>query len=214
MLTDNTWASPLHHKVLEHGADLSIQSGTKYIGGHSDTLLGTVSANADALPRLKDTVYGMGLCVGPDDMNLALRGLRTLAVRLAHHQESGLTLARWLERRPEVLKVLHPALPSHPGHAIWKRDYTGACGLFAMVLKPVPEKAVLAFLNSLSLFGMGVVVGRLRKPRHSRRCDRHPHRHDLGAGRPGGALSRQASRTSSDLIADLERGFAALAAAL
>ena len=139
--------------------------------------------------------------------------MRTLAVRLARHQESGLTLARWLERRPEVLKVLHPALPSHPGHAIWKRDYTGACGLFAMVLKPVPESAVFAFLNSLSLFGIGVSWGGFESLAIPV---------DVTGTRtattfaPGGPVVRfhAASRTSSDLIADLERGFAALAAAL
>jgi cystathionine beta-lyase len=213
VLTDNTWATPLHRKVLEHGADLSIQSGTKYIGGHSDTLLGTVSANADALPRLKDTVHGMGLCVGPGDMNLALRGLRTLAVRLARHQETGLTLARWLERRPEVLNVLHPALPGHPGHAIWKRDYTGACGLFAIVLKPVPQSAVFAFLNGLSLFGIGVSWGGFESLAIPV---------DVTGTRtattfaPGGPVVRfhAGLEDSADLTADLERGFAALAAAL
>ena len=156
---DNTWAGPLYFKALEKGVDLSIQSGTKYIGGHSDLMLGTVSANKAAAQRLKDTAYTMGLCVGPDDMNLALRGLRTMAVRLARHYESGLRVARWLEARPEVLRVLHPALDSDPGNAIWQRDFTGACGLFSIVLKPVPEKAVLAFLNALSVFGIGVSWG-------------------------------------------------------
>ncbi|MBX9841784.1 MAG: cystathionine beta-lyase [Xanthobacteraceae bacterium] len=213
VLTDNTWATPLHRKVLEHGADLSIQSGTKYLCGHSDTLLGTISANGDTLPLLKDAVYGMGLCVGPDDMNLALRGLRTLAVRLARHQESGLTIARWLDGRSEVLKVLHPALPGDPGHAIWKRDYTGACGLFAIVLKPVPEKAVHAFLNGLSLFGIGVSWGgfeSLAIPFDV--VDARP----ATTWTPGGPAVRfhVGLEDVDDLVADLERGFASLAAAL
>jgi cysteine-S-conjugate beta-lyase len=213
VLTDNTWATPLHRKVLEHGVDLSIQSGTKYLCGHSDTMLGTVSANAAALPRLKDTVCGMGLCVGPDDMNLALRGLRTLAVRLARHEQSGLTVACWLEQRPEVLKVLHPALPGHPGHAIWQRDYIGACGLFPVVLKPVPEKAVLAFLNGLTLFGMGASWGGFESLAIP--VDIVGYR-SATTWAPGGPAVRFhiGLEDVDDLIADLERGFASLAAAL
>ena len=115
VLMDNTWASPLYFKALEKGVDLSIQSGTKYIGGHSDLMLGTVSANAARLAAAEGHGVRMGLCVGPDDMNLGLRGLRTLGVRLARHQQSGLAVARWLEQRPEVLRVLHPALPSASG---------------------------------------------------------------------------------------------------
>jgi len=212
VLTDNTWAGPLYHKALEKGVDLSVQSGTKYIGGHSDVMLGTVSANQATVHRLKDTTYGMGLCVGPDDMNLGLRGLRTLAVRLARHNQSGLTVARWLEQRPEVLKVFHPALPSHPGHAIWKRDFTGACGLFAIVLKPVPEKAVLAFLNALTLYGMGASWGGFESLAIPYHVD------DVRTATkfaPGGPSVRFhiGLEDVGDLIADLERGFAALAAA-
>jgi cystathionine beta-lyase len=212
VLMDNTWASPLYFKALEKGVDLSIQSGTKYIGGHSDLMLGTVSANEASFPRLKDTAGTMGLCVGPDDMNLGLRGLRTLAVRLAHHNKSGLTVARWLEQRPEVLRVLHPGLPSDPGHAIWQRDFTGACGLFGLVLKPVPEKAVLAFLNALTLYGMGASWGgyeSLAIP-----FDVSDIR-TATAFKPGGPCIRihVGLEDVGDLIADLERGFAALAAA-
>jgi len=212
VLTDNTWAGPLYHKALEKGVDLSIQSGTKYIGGHSDLMLGTVSANAATVQRLKDTTYGMGLCVGPDDMNLGLRGLRTLAVRLARHHQSGLTVARWFEQRPEVLKVVHPALPSHPGHAIWKRDFTGACGLFAIVLKPVPEKAVLTFLNALSLYGMGASWGGFESLAIP--YDVHDTR-TATKWSPGGPAIRFhiGLEDVGDLTADLERGFAALAAA-
>ena len=126
VLMDNTWATPLYFRAFDKGVDMQIQAGTKYIGGHSDIMFGCVSANAATLPALKDTVYSMGLCIGPDDMYLALRGLRTLGVRLARHFQSGLRVARWLEQRPEVLRVMHPALESDPGHNIWKRDFTGA----------------------------------------------------------------------------------------
>ena len=212
VLMDNTWASPLYFKALEKGVDLSIQSGTKYIGGHSDLMLGTVSASKESLPRLKETAFSMGLCVGPDDMNLGLRGLRTLAVRLARHHQSGLAVARWLEQRPEVLRVLHPALPGNPGHAIWQRDFTGACGLFGVVLKPVPQTAVLAFLNALTLYGMGASWGGFESLAIP---------YDVTAYRtatkwaPGGPSLRFhiGLEDVSDLIADLERGFAALAAA-
>ncbi len=212
VLMDNTWASPLYFRGLEKGVDLSIQSGTKYIGGHSDLMLGTVSANATAWPNVRDMAFTLGLCVGPDDMNLGLRGLRTLSVRLARHHASGLAVARWLEQRPEVLRVLHPALPSDRGHAIWQRDFTGASGLFSVVLKPVPEKAVYAFLNALTLYGMGASWGgyeSLAIP------------FDLKSVRtattwaPGGPCIRLhiGLEDVHDLIADLERGLAALAAA-
>ncbi len=211
VLMDNTWATPLYFRALEKGVDLSIQSGTKYIGGHSDLMLGTISCSAAAWPRVRDTGFSLGLCVGPDDMNLGLRGLRTMGVRLARHHQSGLTVARWLEERPEVLRVLHPALPSHPGHAIWKRDFTGACGLFAMVLKPVPEKAVFAFLNALTLYGMGASWGgyeSLAIP-----FDLKDYR-SATKWAPGGPSIRLhiGLEDVRDLIADLERGFAALAA--
>src|SRR6187551_3885582 len=159
VLLEKTWATPLYFRAFEKGVDLEIQAGTKYIGGHSDIMFGCVSANAALLPKLKDTVHALGLCVGPDDIYLALRGLRTLAVRLARHNESGLAVARWLESRPEVLRVMHPALASDPGHALWKRDFTGACGLFAITLKPASDQAVLAFMDALTLFGMGFSWG-------------------------------------------------------
>ncbi len=212
VLMDNTWGTPLHFHALENGADLVIQSGSKYIGGHCDLMLGTVSANAATWPALQNLAFALGLCVGPDDINLALRGLRTLAVRLARHQASGLAVARWLEQRPEVLRVLHPALPSHPGHAIWARDFSGSCGLFSIVLKPVPQAAVHAFLDALTLFGIGASWGgyeSLAIP------------FDLTSVRsatiwaPGGPCVRFhiGLEDVRDLITDLERGFAALAAA-
>jgi cystathionine beta-lyase len=212
VLMDNTWATPLFFPALEKGVDLSIQSGTKYIGGHSDLMFGCVAANQVTCAQLKDTVYTMGLCVGPDDMNLALRGLRTLGVRLARHGEAGLAVARWLAQRPEVLRILHPALESDPGHAIWKRDFSGACGLFSIVLKPVPQKAVFAFLDTLSLFGIGASWGGYESLAIPFDCT--PIR-TATKWAPGGPTIRFhiGLEDVSDLTADLERGFAALAAA-
>jgi cysteine-S-conjugate beta-lyase len=210
VLMDNTWASPLYFRALDKGVDLAIQSGTKYIGGHSDVMLGTVSANKDTWPRLHDTVGTMGLCVGPDDMFLGLRGLRTMGVRLARHQDSGLAVARWLAQRPEVLEVWHPALASHPGHHIWKRDFTGACGLFAIVLKPVPDKAVYAFLNALTLFGIGASWGGYESLAIPFNCQKV---RTATKWAPAGPTIRFhiGLEDVRDLIADLERGFVALA---
>jgi cystathionine beta-lyase len=211
VLMDNTWATPLYFRPLDHGVDLVIQAGTKYIGGHSDVMLGTVSANAATLARLKNTVRYTGQCEGPDDVYLGLRGLRTLAIRLERHQKSGLAVARWLEQRPEVLRLLHPALPSHPGHAIWKRDFSGASGLFSMVLKPVPQKAYYAFLDSLELFGIGASWGGYESLAIPFDCA--PLR-TATRWQPGGPTVRFhiGLEAVDDLIADLERGFAALAA--
>jgi cystathionine beta-lyase len=159
MIDDNTWATPLFHRSLEQGIDISVQAATKYIGGHSDIMFGTISANVRTWPAITEAIRLLGICAGPDDVFLAIRGLRTLAVRLAQHHRSGLEMAQWLAERPEVLRVLHPALESDPGHAIWKRDFTGASGLFSIVLKPAPQKAVDAMLDSLKLFGMGYSWG-------------------------------------------------------
>jgi cysteine-S-conjugate beta-lyase len=212
VLMDNTWATPLYFRPLEHGVDLAIQAGTKYIGGHSDVMLGTVSANAATVTALKSTVRYTGLCEGPDDVYLGLRGLRTLSVRLERHYRSGLAVAHWLEQRPEVLRLLHPALPSHPGHAVWKRDFIGACGLFSIVLKPVPEKAVYAFLDTLELFGIGASWGGYESLAIPFDCA--PLR-TATTWQPGGPTVRFhiGLEAVEDLIADLERGFAALAAA-
>jgi cysteine-S-conjugate beta-lyase len=212
VLMDNTWAGPLYFRALEKGVDLSILSGTKYIGGHSDVMLGTVSANAQTSPALRELVGTMGLCVGPDDMFLGLRGVRTMGVRLRQHQQSGLTVARWLAQRPEVLRVLHPALESHPGHAIWTRDFAGACGLFSIVLKPVPDKAVHAFLDALSLFGIGASWGGYESLAIPFNCKKV---RTATSWAPGGPTVRLhiGLEDVSDLIADLERGFAALAVA-
>jgi cystathionine beta-lyase len=175
-------------------------------------MLGTVAANKATWNRLKETVYEMGLCVGPDDMFLGMRGLRTMGVRLAQHQASGMKVARWLEARPEVLRVLHPALESHPGHAIWKRDFSGACGLFSVVFKPAPRAAVNAFLDALSLFGIGASWGGFESLAIPFDCA--PIR-TANPWAPGGPTVRFhiGLEDVGDLIADLERGFAAFAAA-
>lgn len=158
-LIDNTWATPLFYKPHAHGVDISIQAGTKYIGGHADLNLGTISAVGAAWKKVIATHGTLGITISPDDAALGARGLRTLGVRLAQHWRSGLEMAEWLAERPEVSRVLHPALPSDPGHAIWKRDFCGASGLFSLILKPVPDAAVAAFFDALKLFGMGYSWG-------------------------------------------------------
>ena len=211
VLMDNTWASPIHFRALEKGVDLSIQSGTKYIGGHSDVMLGAVASKKSAWKHLKETVFEMGLCVGPDDMFLGLRGLRTMGVRLTQHYAAGMKVARWLEARPEIMRVLHPAIESHPGHAIWKRDFTGACGLFSVVFKPAPVEAVHAFLNKLTLFGIGASWGGFESLAIPFDCA--PVR-SATRWAPGGPTVRFhiGLEDVSDLIADLEEGLAAFAA--
>lgn len=159
VILDNTWATPLYFKPFAHGADVSVQAATKYIGGHADIMLGSITMNEKTLGTVAKTHEDLGLCVGPEDVYLGLRGLRSLGVRLARHQQSALEIARWLAERPEVARVIHPGLPSDPGHTIWKRDFTGASGLFSIVLKPVPHERLAAMLDGLSLFGMGYSWG-------------------------------------------------------
>ncbi len=139
LLLDNTWASPLYFRPFEHGVDVSIQAATKYIVGHADAMLGAITSTERAAPHIARAKDLLGVCPGSEETYLGLRGLRTLATRLAQHQRSGIEMAEWLEARPEVARVLHPALPSHPQHAIWKRDFLGASGLFAVILKPVEQ---------------------------------------------------------------------------
>jgi cystathionine beta-lyase len=159
VILDNTWATPLYFKPFAHGADVSIQAATKYIVGHADAMLGAITATEEAARAVEKAHEDLGLCPGPEDVYLGLRGLRSLGVRLERHQKSGLELARWLAERPEVARVIHPALPSDPGHAIWARDFTGASGLFSIVLKPVAQERFAAMLDGLSLFGMGYSWG-------------------------------------------------------
>ena len=159
VILDNTWATPLYFKPFAHGADVSIQAATKYIGGHADIMLGSVTMNEKTLGVVAKTHEDLGLCVGPEDVYLGLRGLRSLGVRLARHQQSALAIAGCLAERPEVARVIHPGLPSDPGHTLWKRDFTGSSGLFSIVLKPVPHERLAVMLDGLSLFGMGYSWG-------------------------------------------------------
>ena len=159
VILDNTWATPLYFKPFTHGADVSIQAATKYIGGHADAMLGAITATEQVSAAIARAHEDLGLCTGPEDVYLGLRGLRSLGVRLERHQRSGLELARWLAERPEVARVIHPALPADPGHALWTRDFAGASGLFSIVLKPVTPEAVAAMLDGLELFGMGYSWG-------------------------------------------------------
>ena len=159
VIMDNTWAAGVLFKPFEHGVDVSVQAATKYIVGHSDVMIGTIATSEALWPKIRQSAADLGANCGPDDVYLALRGLRTLGVRLRQHHENGLILARWLQSRPEVSRVLHPALPEDPGHALWKRDFTGACGLFGVVLNPAPQAAVEAMLDGMTLFSMGASWG-------------------------------------------------------
>lgn len=154
-LIDNTWATPLYLKPLNLGVDVSIHSGTKYFIGHADAMIGTVSSNGETAEKIRQMAYSLGLCAGPDDVQLALRGLRSLGVRLEHHQKAAIELASWLEEQPEFEYVLHPALSSHPDHELFKRDFKGSTGLFTAILKPAEQSKVETMLNGLDLFAMG-----------------------------------------------------------
>lgn len=159
VLMDNTWATPLYFKALDFGVDVTIHAATKYPAGHSDVLLGTVSANSACWPRLHDTFRAMGCCAAPDDVYQVLRGLRTMGLRLERHQESALDIARWMEQQPGVARVLHPALESHPGHELWRRDFSGSSGIFSIVLSGGGVKQAHAFLDALEIFGLGYSWG-------------------------------------------------------
>ncbi len=158
-LIDNTWATPMFFSAMANGVDLSIIAGTKYIVGHSDAMIGSVTANAAHFPALRRTAQALGAHVGPDDAWLALRGLRTLHVRLQQHQASALKIAHWLKDHPKVARVLHPALPDCPGHALWKRDFSGSTGLFSITLNGGTEAARDAVIDALHHFGIGYSWG-------------------------------------------------------
>lgn len=159
VMMDNTWATPLYFKPLDFGVDVSIHAATKYPAGHSDVLLGTVSSNERCWKRLSDSFFMLGCCSGPDDVYQVLRGLRTMGVRLEHHQRSTLEIAGWLETQSGVAQVLHPALPSHPDHALWKRDFSGSSGIFSIVLTGGGTRQAHAFLDALKIFGLGYSWG-------------------------------------------------------
>ena len=209
VLFDNTWASPLNFKPFAHGVDVSIHAATKYIVGHSDAMLGMIVSREAHYETLRRTAIDLGHSAAPDDVYLALRGLRTMAVRLARHHESALKIATWLQGRPEVARVFYPALPDDPGHALWRRDFTGASGLFGIELAPCTKAAVAAMLDGLDLFALGVSWGgfeslvlptTLAGNRTATRSETSGPllRFHIGLEDPG------------DLIADLEDGFARL----
>jgi len=158
-ILDNTWASPILCQPFAMGVDVSIQAATKYICGHSDVMLGTASANAKHWPQLREHSYLLGYCASADDVYLAARGLRTLGVRLAQHERNTLQIVEWLAQRPEVAAILHPALPQHPGHALFKRDFSGSNGLFSFVLKQGDVAAITAFVEGMQHFKMGFSWG-------------------------------------------------------
>lgn len=209
-LIDNTWATPLYFRPHEHGVDISIQAGTKYLGGHADINLGTISGNAEWFPKIRDTHGNLGINPGPEDVFLASRGLRTMHVRLEKHMASGLKVARWIQTRPEVLRVLHPALEDDPGYAIWKRDFDGACGLFSFILKPQPEAKLAAFFDELALFGMGYSWGGFESLIIPFDCATY---RTATKWNPGGHGIRIhiGLEDVDDLIADLDGAFAKLA---
>ena len=208
VLLDNTWATPIYFDAFEHGVDLSIQAATKYVGGHADVMIGYVTANESHRDRLEHTHDDLGLYASGDDCYLALRGLRTMPVRLAQHQENGLKLARWLAKHPAVARVLHPALETDPGHPIWKRDFKGATGLFGVVLKDTPHSRFAAFMDSLKLFGMGYSWGGYE----SLIVPAKIHRTTAPFDTKGRVIRIHAGlEDAGDLIADLDQALAKLA---
>jgi cysteine-S-conjugate beta-lyase len=211
-VADNTWGAGYLYKPLDHGVDIAVQALTKYVGGHSDVFMGSAAARDPKLVRaLEDGIMHLGWAVTGEDAYQMLRGLRTLPTRLARHGESGLAVAAWLAGRPEVAQVYHPALPGCPDHALWKRDYTGACGLFALALQPGPQAAVNAFLDELALFGLGFSWGGFESLAVS--CDHQLKTRRLGHDY-GGPLIRLhvGLENPDDLIADLRRGLEVYAA--
>ena len=211
-MLDNTWATPLFFPALAHGVDVTMMSLTKYAGGHSDAMMGSLTATKAVWPRLRQAAYQLGQAVSPDDCALMLRGLRTLDVRLERHGANALAVARWLAARPEVGRVLYPALADDPGHALWTRDFSGASGLFGFTLKGADDAARARFIDALTLFGIGFSWGGFESlvvpsdPRTIRTATDWTDpdallRLSIGLEDP------------ADLIADLERGFAALGGA-
>jgi cystathionine beta-lyase len=207
VMLDNTWASPILFRPFEKGVDISIQALTKYVVGHSDAMLGSATATEKVLPQLLESRNLLGASVGPDDVYLATRGLRTLEVRLRQQGENALAVARWLEGRTEVDRVLHPALESHPDHAIWKRDFNGSSGLFAFVLKEGTQQAVDAMMDGFRYFGIGYSWGGFE----SLAIPANPFRTARPWAGPGPLIRLHVGlEDPADLIEDLEEGFARL----
>jgi cystathionine beta-lyase len=213
VVLDNTWATPLCFRSFEHGVDVEVQAGTKFLAGHSDLLIGAVTTRDEALYRVvKDQVSAAGDGAAPDLCYETLRGMRTLAVRLRHHEQSALTIARWLTTRPEVARVLHPALPTDPGHALWQRDFLGSSSLFGVLLRTTNEAAVAAMVEPMSLFKIGASFGGFESlitpPRPEKNRTVRPWTE------PGILLRIHVGLEAvEDLIADLETGFERLNAA-
>lgn len=214
-IMDNTWGTGLHHKPLELGVDISVQALTKYVVGHADAFGGAVMCrDAKVAHAIADTSNDWGISLAPDDAYTALRGMRTLQTRLKAHEATGLELANWLMHRPEVARVLHPGLASHPDHHIWKRDFTGSNGLFGVILNPVPEQGMDRFFAALELFAMGFSWGGFESliiP-----CDQQLTRTkgNWTETREGPLLRIHAGlEAAEDLIADLDTAFAAMAGA-
>ena len=212
VLMDNTWASPIFFHPLAHGVDVVIHAATKYISGHSDLMLGVAVCNEATLVPVKKTASTAGYCGGPDDIYMALRGLRTLGVRMRRHYESALAVAAWLQKRPEVHRVHYPALPEDPGYGIWKRDFLGASGLFGFTLKSYSDSAFAAFLDHMELFKLGYSWGgyeSLMVPTYPSTL-RSSTRWDA----PGPSVRIHVGLENvGDLVDDLKRGFARLRAA-
>lgn len=205
---DNTWATPLLFRPLDLGVDAVVEACTKYVVGHSDAMLGLVATNSECFLPIRQAIQDMGACAGTEEVNLGLRGLRTMEVRLQRHQESALTVARWFESRPEVERVLYPALESFPGHAVWKRDFGGASGLFSVELKPVAEERLHAMIDGLKLFKLGYSWGGFE----SLVLPAHPEKRQV-AKWSGGPVVRfhVGLEQPDDLIADLAQALKQLA---
>jgi cysteine-S-conjugate beta-lyase len=206
VIIDNTWASGLFFKPFAHGVDVSVHAATKYIVGHSDVMMGAITTTEACYPAIRAMWDLLGHAVGPDDVYLATRGVRTMQVRLAQHQANAMEVATWLQQRPEVVRVLYPALEADPGHAIWKRDFTGASGLFGMIVKSVGPTELAAFFDGLELFGMGSSWGGFE----SLLVPADPSGYRTATDwKPGGQLLRLhiGLESPADLIADLDAAF-------